>query len=86
MDIFYAFLVVVTIEVLHFMQDAVDERHDAHGQRNLGTLLEMAPLVLLDAQTGFGYLFVLLLQQVVQRVVNALLAVQMVEQPKQEQQ
>ena len=43
-------------DFLHFMQDAVYEGQDAHGQRYLGTLLQMEAFVLSDTQTGLKHL------------------------------
>ena len=85
-DVFYTFWGIMPIEVLHLMQDTVDEGHDAHGQRHLGTLLQVATLVLLHTQTGLSHLLVLLFQLVVERAVLFLLLVQVVKEPQQEQQ
>ena len=68
------------------MQYAVDEGQDAHGQRHLGALFQLAALVLLHPQASLGHLFVLFFQEVIQLMVLFLFLVQVVEQPEQAQQ
>ena len=68
------------------MQNTVDERKNAHGERNLGALFQLAALVALYAQPGLSHLLVLLLQQVIKLVVLLLFPVEMVEEPQEEEQ
>ena len=74
------------VQVFGFMQNTVDERKDAHGERNLGALFQLAALISLHAQSGLSHLFVLLLQQVIKLVVFLLFPVEMVEEPQEEEQ
>ena len=72
--------------MIHFMEDTVDKRQDAHSQRHLGALFQLATLVFLHAQSGLCHLFVLLLQQIVERMVFLLFLIQLVEKPEEEEQ
>ena len=72
--------------MIHFMEDTVDKRQDAHSQRHLGALFQLATLVFLHAQSGLCHLFVLLLQQIVERMVFFLFLIQLVEKPEEEEQ
>lgn len=63
------FLLVVAVQVFHFVEDAVDKGQDTHRLRHLGALFEMATLILCHTQAGLGHLVVLFFQQIVQAVI-----------------
>ena len=63
------------------IENAVNERQDAHGHRNLGTLLQQTALVLFDAQPHSSNLFTALFQQVCQLLVFLLLTIVTAEEP-----
>ena len=80
-DILDMILLVLAIQVFHFVEDAVDKGQDTHRLRHLGALFEMATLILRHTQAGLGHLVVLLFQQIVQAVIFLALLVQSVEEP-----
>ena len=51
--------------MFHFVADAVDERQNAHDNRHLGALVEIAALRLFDTQLSHAEVFGLLFEHVV---------------------
>ena len=65
---------------------AVDEWQQTVDERNLGPLLQVAPLALLEMQSADVQLFAALLNLLVEGAVGLLAAVQPAEEPQQEEQ
>ena len=68
------------------MKDAIDEGRDAIDERYLSTLLKIAALTTLYAQELGSQLLFLQIEEVVIRILVAVLAVHVIEEPQRENQ
>ena len=74
--------IVVVAVANRFVEDAVDEGRDAVDERQLGALLQVATLVVLQPQTAHRQFVLPLFEQLVHLVIALLLLVQAVEEPE----